>query len=198
MFRRQDVCQAGNSQTEVFKEGVPMKKVIATTIAVLALSSSTFATGGIWITISGNQGQKNTQAEEFRYNQSPRDLAGGSSSAPTAATATSARGVGGGRAAVRRVSDPVVIVKALDETSSFLVNAAANGETFTYVMFEFKRTVGTRTEVFQTVKLTNATISSVREINGNGGRPMQEVSFTFQKIEYQNKDGAAAAPASWR
>ena len=26
---------------------------------------------------------------------------------------------------------------------------------------------------------------------------MQEVSFTFQKIEYSNKDGAAAALTSW-
>ena len=26
---------------------------------------------------------------------------------------------------------------------------------------------------------------------------MREVSFTFQKIEYSNKDGAAAAPTSW-
>jgi type VI secretion system Hcp family effector len=175
-----------------------MKKLIATTIAVLVWSSTTFATGGIWITISGNTGQKNTQAEEFRYSQSPRDLAGGSSSAAVAGAATSARGAGGGRAAMRRINDPVVIVKALDETSSFFVNAAASGETFTYIMFEFKRTVGTSTEVFQTVKLTNATISSVREINGNGGRPMQEVSFTFQKIEYSNKHGDAAAPASWK
>ncbi len=176
-----------------------MKKVIATTIAVLALSSSTFATGGIWITISGNQGQKNTQAEEFRYNQSPRDLAGGSSRMAAVNAGTSARAAGGaGRAAMRRANDPVVIVKPLDETSSFFVKAAASGETLTSVVFEFKRTVGTTTEVYQTVKLTNATISSVREINGNGGRPMQEVSFTFQKIEYSHKDGPAAAPASWR
>ena len=176
-----------------------MKKLIATTIVVLALSSSTFATGGIWITISGNQGQKNTQAEEFRYSQSPRDLAGGSSSMAAVNAGTSARGAGGGgRAAMRRAGDPVVIVKPMDETSSFFVKAAASGETLTSVVFEFKRTVGTSTEVYQTVTLTNAIVSSVRDINGNGGRPMQEVSFTFQKIEYSNKDGAAAAPTSWR
>jgi hypothetical protein len=29
-----------------------MKKLIATTIAVLMLSASTFASGGIWITVS--------------------------------------------------------------------------------------------------------------------------------------------------
>jgi len=98
---------------------------------------------------------------------------------------------------VRRASDPVVIVKPIDEASSFFVKAAASGETFTSVRFEFKRNVGSSTEVYQTVTLTNATISSVREINGNGSQPMQEVSFTFQKIEYSNKDGAAAAPTTW-
>ncbi|PYS39837.1 MAG: hypothetical protein DMF71_14470, partial [Acidobacteria bacterium] len=137
--------------------------------------------GGIWITISGNQGQTNTQATEFRYSQSPRDLAGGSSSMATVNAGTSARGASaGGRAAMRRVSDPVVIVRNEDEASPFLVKAAASGETLTSVVFEFKRTVGTTTEVYQTVTLTNAVVSSVREINGNGARPMQEVSFTFQ------------------
>ena len=98
---------------------------------------------------------------------------------------------------MRRANDPVVIVKALDETSSFFVKAAASGETLTSVRFEFKRNVGSGEEVFQTVTLTNAIVSSVKTVNG-GIQPMQEVSFTFQKIEYSNKDGAAAAPASWQ
>ena len=174
-----------------------MKKLIATTIAVLVFSVSTFASGGVWITISGNSGQTSTRAESFTYSQSPRDLAGGSSSMAAVNAGTNARGAAGGRAAMRRANDPVVIVKPLDETSPFFVKAAASGETLTSVVFEFKRAVGTGTEVFQTVTLTNAIVSSVREINGNGGRPMQEVSFTFQKIEYSNKDGAAAALTSW-
>jgi type VI secretion system Hcp family effector len=175
-----------------------MKKLIATTIAVLIFSASTFATGGVWITISGNSGQTNTQATQFRYSQSPRDLAGGSAETLTTATsAAGARSAAGGRAAMRRANDPVVIVKPMDDTSSFFVKAAASGDTFTSVRFEFKRNVGSREEVYQTVTLTNAMISSVREINGNGGEPMQEVSFSFQKIEYSNKDGAAAAPTSW-
>ena len=174
-----------------------MKKLFATTIAVLIFSVSTLASGGVWITISGNTGQTSTQAESFTYSQSPRDLAGGSSSMVAVNAGTTARGATAGRAAMRRVSDPVVIVRNEDEASPFFVKAAASGETLTSVVFEFKRTVGTSTEVYQTVTLTNATISSVREINGNGGRQMQEVSFTFQKIEYSNKDGAAAAPTSW-
>jgi type VI secretion system Hcp family effector len=169
------------------------------TIALLVFSGSSFASGGIWITISGNTGQTNTQAVEFRYSQSPRDLAGGTAGTLTTATSTAAaRSAAGGRAARRRQNDPVVIVKPMDETSSFFVKAAASGETLTSVVFEFKRTAGTGTEVYQTVRLTNATVSSVREINGNGGRLMQEVSFTFQKIGYENKDGAAAAPESWQ
>lgn len=175
-----------------------MTKLIAMTIAVLTFSASTFATGGVLITISGNSGQTNTQATEFRYSQSPRDLAGGAAGTLTTATSVAgSRSAAGGRATTRRSNDPVVIVKPIDETSSFFVKAAASGETFTSVRFEFKRNVGSREEVYQTVTLTNATISSVREINGNGDRPMQEISFTFQKIEYSHKDGPAAAPVSW-
>lgn len=174
-----------------------MRKLIATTVATLIFSASTFASGGIWITISGNSGQTNTQATQFRYSQSPRDLAGGSAGTLTTATsAAGARSAAGGRAAMRRANDPVVIVKPMDETSSFFVKAAASGETLTSVRFEFKRNVGSGTEVYQTVTLTNAVISSVREINGDG-KPAQEISFTFQKIEYSHKDGPAAAPASW-
>jgi type VI secretion system Hcp family effector len=176
-----------------------MKRLIGLAMAVLVMGSSALAAGGIFITISGNQGQIKTQASEFRYSQSPRDLAGGGSSASMAAAgpATSARGAGGGRAAMRRASDPVVIVHNLDESSKFFVTAAASGETLTSVVFEFTRTVGTGTEVYQTVTLTNAMVSSVKTVNGDG-RPAEEVSFTFQKIEYSHKDGAAAAPDSWR
>ena len=98
---------------------------------------------------------------------------------------------------MRRANDPVVVVHNLDGTSPFFAKAAASGETLTSVVFEFKRAVGTGTEVFQTVRLTNAIVSSVKTING-GIQPAEEVSFTFQKIEYENKDGAAAAPSTWK
>ncbi|HEY6045684.1 MAG TPA: type VI secretion system tube protein Hcp [Pyrinomonadaceae bacterium] len=167
------------------------------TIAFLTFSASTFAAGGVLITISGNSGQTNTQATEFRYSQSPRDLAGGSAGTlTTAASAASTRSAAGGRATTRRANDPVVIVKPMDETSSFFVKAATSGETFTSIRFEFKRNAGSGSEIYQTVTLTHATISSVREANGDG-RPAQEISITFQKIEYSHKDGPAAAPASW-
>ena len=175
-----------------------MKRLIGLAMTVLVAATSTFASGGISITISGNQGQIKATAQEFRYSQSPRDLAGGQAGNLTAAApATSARSASGGRAAMRRVNEPVVIVRNPDEASKFFVSAAANGGTLTSVVFEFTRTVGSSTEVYQTVRLTNVIVSSVRTINGNGGRPMEEVSFTFQKIEYESRGGAAAAPTSW-
>ena len=172
-----------------------MKRLVGLAMATLMMCSSAFA-GGIFITISGNGGQIKTEAQEFRYSKSPSDLAGGSSSMVAAGAATSARGGGGGRAAGRRMNEPVVIVHNLDESSAFFVKAAASGETLSSVVIEFKRAIGSGTEVFQTVTLTNAIVSSVKTING-GIQPMEEVSFTFQKIAYENKDGAAAAPASW-
>jgi len=175
-----------------------MERLIGLAITVLVAATSTFASGGISITISGNQGQIKTTAQEFRYSQSPRDLAGGQAgNLMAAAPATSARSATGGRAAMRRVNDPVVIVRSPDEASKFFVTAAANGGTLASVVFEFKRNVGSGTEVYQTVRLSNAIVSSVKTING-GIQPMEEVSFTFQRIEYENKDGAAAAPATWR
>ena len=113
-----------------------------------------------------------------------------------AGVATSARSAGGGHGAMRRMNEPVVIVHKVDESSPFFVKAAASGETLSSVVIEFKRAIGSGTEVFQTVTLTNAIVTSVKTING-GIQPMEEVSFTFQKIAYENKDGAAAAPASW-
>jgi type VI secretion system Hcp family effector len=170
-----------------------MRRFIAMTIAVFALCSSTLTAGDVNLTIdSSKHGQIKTRAKEFRYAQSPRDLAGQSASAAaTTGQASSARGAGAARAGMRRANEPIVIVRYPDEASPFFVNAAASGELLPAVLFEFTRTSGSsQPEVFQTVRLTNAIVSSVKTING-GDRPMEEVSFTFQKIEYKHKDGAA-------
>src|SRR2546423_10564242 len=103
-----------------------MKRLIGLAMAVLLMCGSSLAAGGIFITISGNQGQIKTEAQEFRYSQSPRDLAGGAAtSMAVAGPAMSARGASGGRAAMRRINEPVVVVRNLDEASPFFVKAAA-------------------------------------------------------------------------
>lgn len=176
-----------------------MKNLVAMAIAVIALGSSTVAVGDVNVTIdSSKQGQIKTKAKEFRYSQSPRDLAMAQTAGPaTAQAAGPATGrASSARAASRRASDPIIIVRVVDQTSPFFQSAAAKGELLPAVLFEFTRSRGTQTEVYQTVRLTNALVSSVKMLNG-GDRPMEEISFTFQKIEYQNKDGAAAAGNSW-
>jgi type VI secretion system Hcp family effector len=162
-----------------------MKRIVALAIVLLALGTSTLAAGDISVTIdTSKQGQIKTQAKEFRYSQSPRDMATGQASE---------------RRMARQPNEPIVVVKEVDKTSQFFVQAAAKGELLPAVLFEFtRRGSDGKTEVYQTVRLTNALISSVHMLNVNGGdRPMQEISFTFQKIEYEHKQGKTAATDSW-
>src|ERR1700693_5783540 len=114
-----------------------MKKLIVMTIAVFALCSSTLAAGDVNITIDSKQGQIKTTAKEFRYSQSPRDLAGQSTSMAAAGQANCGRATSAARAGMRRAGEPIVVVRYLDEASKFFVNAAANGELLPAVLFEF-------------------------------------------------------------
>ena len=180
-----------------------MKRLVTMAIALLALCSSTLAAGDVNITISSNHREIKTSAKEFRYSKSPRDLAGQATamSAPMARATGMVKTMGvdlpsDARAGMRKASDPITIVRAIDETSKFFQTAATQGELLPAVLFEFTRTRSSQTEVYQTVRLTNAMVSSVKMLNG-GDRPMEEVSFTFQKIEYNHKDGAAAATDNW-
>jgi type VI secretion system Hcp family effector len=176
-----------------------MKRLIALSIAILNLSAAALAAGDVNITIdSSKQGQVKTTAKEFRYSQSPRDLANAQSSAAMASAPRTSGRMTGAAGGVRRPNDPIVIIRYTDSASPLLVRAAAQGETLTTVLFEFVRMTGTgRPQVYQTVRLTNAMVSSVRTVNG-ADRPMEEVSFTFQKIEYENRDSSVAPATSWR
>jgi type VI secretion system Hcp family effector len=151
---------------------------------------------GIKVTIdSSKHGQIKTSAKEFRYYLSARDLAGQSTSMTAAEQATSGRGASAERA-MRRASEPVIISGPIDNKSQFFQSAAANGELLPAVLIEFTRPNGNgQTEVFQTVRLTNAMVSSVKMSGGQN--LMEEVSFTFQKIEYNHKDGLPSANDNW-
>ena len=151
---------------------------------------------GIKVTIdSSKHGQIKTSAKEFRYYLSARDLAGQSTSMTAAEQATSGRGASAERA-MRRASEPVIISRPIDNESQFFQSAAANGELLPAVLIEFTRPNGNgQPEVFQTVRLTNAMVSSVKMSGGQN--LMEEVSFTFQKIEYNHKDGLPSENDNW-
>jgi type VI secretion system secreted protein Hcp len=88
----------------------------------------------------------------------------------------------------KRQHKPLTIRKELDKSTPLLYNSLVNNENLTSVTFTFFRG-GTG---FMTVKLTNANVSDIKLIGG-----YQEVSFTYQKIEWTWVDGGITAEDDW-
>ncbi|HET6458908.1 MAG TPA: type VI secretion system tube protein Hcp [Nitrosopumilaceae archaeon] len=90
--------------------------------------------------------------------------------------------------------------KTVDKSSPQLMQAVATGEHLNTVDLSVSRG---GTAAYYIFHMENVMISSYSTSGGSGGVPMEEVSFTYQKIEMQyvptNPDGSAAAAvkASW-
>jgi type VI secretion system secreted protein Hcp len=120
---------------------------------------------------------------------------------------TSPRDVATGQASGKRQHAPVTFVKEWGAASPQLFQAAVTNEVLKSVLFEFLRTnANGEEEVFETVKLTNATVSHLKDTfdarGENGGHQpaagadgptLEEVALTFQKIEIENKSGKTLA-----
>jgi type VI secretion system secreted protein Hcp len=116
---------------------------------------------------------------------------------------TSPRDVATGQASGKRQYSPVTFVKEWGAASPQLFQAAVTNEVLKSVLFEFVRTnPDGEEEIFETVKLSNATVSHIKDSfdgrNGGGdhgpsGPTMEEVALTFQKIEIENKPGKTMA-----
>jgi len=111
----------------------------------------------------------------------------------------------------RRIHKPLVITKELDKSTPLLYNALVNNESLT--QFELKcftpsmsgriGAVGTETNHF-TIRLTNANIASIKTVMHNNNIAesaalpiMQEITFTYQKIEWTWVDGGITAMDDW-
>jgi type VI secretion system Hcp family effector len=158
-----------------------MKRFMSLAIALIALSSPVLAVNEIILTIDTgpNTSQIKTVAQEVRYPQSPRELAAGQAS----------RG--------KTKFNPFTITRKVDSASPFFRKAAINGRPLPSVLFEFTRTINGQQQVYQRVKLTNVIISADKMIS-EGSNPTEEISFTFEKIEYEHMQGRAAATDSWK
>lgn len=106
----------------------------------------------------------------------------------------------------RRQHQPIVIVKEIDKSSPALWNALVNNETLTtWVLRVWLSGAGTAPEKeIYTIALTNASISSISELMADNSIPAnsafpyrQQVSFTYQKIQWTWTDGGLAAIDSW-
>lgn len=107
----------------------------------------------------------------------------------------------------KRQHSPITIVKEVDQSSPKLWTALVNNENLTTWVLKFWAADGTQTGVekqIYTVTLTNSRIVSVHDFmsdNQNAAQaklPLQEqVSFTYQKIEWTWTDPATTAADDW-
>jgi type VI secretion system secreted protein Hcp len=98
-------------------------------------------------------------------------------------------------------------LKEIDVASTALRNAFVNNENLTSWALQFW-TVGAVDPVMDTeaytIRLTNASIASIREFlvasedPANNGLPLrEEITFTYQKIEWIWTDGETTAEDDW-
>ena len=110
-----------------------------------------------------------------------------------------------GQASGKHQYTPITFTKMLDASSPQIIQAATSNEVLSLVEFDFVHASPEGKEmIYQTIKLTNATISSVKEYMGfpNAGeqsdpRQLEDVSFTFQKIEISNTEGKTTVMDDW-
>ncbi len=123
---------------------------------------------------------------------------------------TSPRDVASGLPTGKRMHRPFVITKELDKSSPLLYNVLCLNENLTEVVIKYwtpqlKAASGTGSEVqHYTIKLTNANIANIRFVQANVRYPdlvkfaeYEEISFTYQKIEWTWNDGGISANDDW-
>jgi type VI secretion system secreted protein Hcp len=120
---------------------------------------------------------------------------------------SSPRDAATGQASGRRQHKPILITKEWDAASPQLYKALVENEILDSVLFEFVKTNAQGQEfVYHTIKLTNANVSDIKayldltDTTGDAydAHELEDVSFTFQKIEIENKEGKTSAADDWR
>jgi type VI secretion system secreted protein Hcp len=114
-----------------------------------------------------------------------------------------------GLAAGKRQHKPVVIRKQWGAATPQLLQALTNNEILESVAFEFEKVGPDGKEyVYQTIKLTNATVSDdelytpICECQPSpqtefDSQELERVAFTFQKIQITNNDGQTTYVDDW-
>ena len=110
----------------------------------------------------------------------------------------------------KRQHRPVTVLKEVDSSSPLLWRALVSNEVLVAWELRFWQTVtgaaGAGTErQFYTVRLTNATIASIRSFLADNedltaaNLPLrEEIAFTYQKVEWVWTDGNVSASDSWQ
>lgn len=126
---------------------------------------------------------------------------------------TSPRDIATGQASGKRQHGPITITKEWGPSSPQLFQALVTNEVLKSVFFEFIHTTPDGLEeVYHTIKLVNATVAKIRQSTGGGGaesagsaktsasydtHELEDISFTYQRIEVENKPGQTSADDDW-
>lgn len=123
---------------------------------------------------------------------------------------TSPRDAASGLPTGKVMHKPLVITKELDKSSPLLYNALCNNETMTEFELQFwtpnrgaATGVGAEKQHY-TVRLSNASISDIKFRMPNNKNPelvnlaeYEEISFTYQKIEWIWNEGSLTGMDDW-
>jgi type VI secretion system secreted protein Hcp len=116
------------------------------------------------------------------------------------ATAPTATGAGGGAGAGKVQLKPIVVTKPIDKSTPKLFQALVTGTRLPTVQIDFVRPDGVGgEEVFYSVKLEQVIVTDVHQSDAgtSSGRPLEQVSLDFQKIEitYGGSTASGGGPA---
>jgi len=114
-----------------------------------------------------------------------------------------------GRSNGKRQHMPVVLVKNIDYSTPQLLQALCTNEILKSVVIEFyKKASDGRQQLYYRVTLTNASISQLTQYGGTAlgdsgynlnstGNTYEEVSMTYQNIQFEHVIGNTAAADDW-
>ena len=118
----------------------------------------------------------------------------------------SPRDVASGQASGKRIHQPVSFVKEWGPSTPQFFQALCTNESLKSVLFEFIKTDKNGEEyVYHTIKLVNANVSEIDQYlagsaesdQWHDAHELERISFTFQRIEMESKDGKTMAVDDW-
>lgn len=117
----------------------------------------------------------------------------------------SPRDIASGLPTGKRQHKPLLVTKEIDKSSPLLYTVLCSNETLTEVVFKFWKPSASGKEIqYYTIRLTNANIAARKTyfpnmlVAENTKLPhLEEVSFTYQKIEWTFEEGGISFEDDW-
>lgn len=99
----------------------------------------------------------------------------------------------------QRMHKPFVITKTIDKSSPLLAEVLSTNENISdwELGFYMPAPAGKGEVLAYKIKLTNANIASIRLVTDANGNLTEEISFTYQKIEWTWTEGGITAMDDW-